>query len=165
MKGRNSLLSSAPCDKWSVRLGSGSHLKVWVASSNGWPQGVQWRENQWTLGRRKVMEAFARSRWGVRNENKAYRALNRVLSDCWFSHGLLEFTQACEMGARVAKWFLGLRSIFAKQSNFAWNFCKANVGVQIFRTPCELIFGIFVSPTKFSQGVRNALFFLHHKNF
>ena len=48
-------------------------------------------EKLWKLGRRKVIEAFAMGRCDVRNENKAWRGLNKLFSDHWFSHRLLDF--------------------------------------------------------------------------
>ena len=108
---------------------------MWVASSNGWPRDVQWRENRWKLGRRKVMEAFARSRWRVRNENKSWRALNRVLSDCWFLYGLLEFKQGCKIGLHTLSNFA---QVFARHFRKAKQFRKAKVGVRIFHRVCKI---------------------------
>ena len=63
-------------------------------------------------------------------------SLNRVLSDYWNSQG-------CEMGARVVKW---VRTGFSiSQSN---------------SQPLQNGIWDFHNPAKFSQGMRNALFFL-----
>ena len=106
---------------------------------------------------------FRNGQWGVQNENRAWRALNRRLSDYWFSHWLLDFAQACEMDSRVAKSvhtpFLishrFLQSIFTKQSWVCEFFTRCanwlSQGVRNFRTPCELIFGIFATPDNFRK--------------
>ena len=134
------------------------------------------REKLWKLGRRKVMEAFTMGRCGVRNENKAWRGLNRLFSDHWFSHKFLDFAQGLRNFSRVAKWVHTpslishsfLQSIFAKLGVRKFRMpCEIFVecaiwlsqGMQNFHTLCEMIFGIFASPTKFSQSVWNALFF------
>ena len=61
------------------------HLFKWVGV------GRLMKKKLLKLGCRKVMEAFAMGRWSVRNENKAWRGLNRLFSDRWFSHRPLEF--------------------------------------------------------------------------
>ena len=62
-------------------------------------------EKLWKLGRRKVMEAFAMGRLGVRNENRAWMGLNKLFSDCWFSHRLLEFAQGLHIISNFAQLF------------------------------------------------------------
>ena len=77
-------------------------------------------EKLWKLGRRKMIATFAMSRWGVQNENRAWRGLIRLLSDRWFLHRLLEFTQGLRNFSKVAKW---VRTF----SNFVQFFAKLGV--------------------------------------
>ena len=66
------------------RFGMGRLFK-WVGA------GRQMEKKLWKLGCHKVMEAFAMGRWCVQNENRAWKGLNRLFIDHWFSHRLLKF--------------------------------------------------------------------------
>ena len=79
------------------RFGMGRLFK-WVGA------GRQMEKKLWKLGCHKVMEAFAMGRWCVQNENRAWRGLNRLFIDHWFSHRLLEFAQGLQNFSRVTKW-------------------------------------------------------------
>ena len=114
------------------------------------------REKLWKLGRRKVMEAFIMGRWGVRNENRAWRGLNRLFSDHWFLHRLLEFAQGLWNFSKLAKW-ISTPSLILQTFRKA-GCAKFSQGVRIsFCRVCE----IFAPLEKWYLGFSQALRIFH----